>query len=458
MADEALAATTLPDSVTLEIARWCAPDQVRAIEPEAQTFARHCLLDFLGTALAGAPESGVQMLLAELVDDTTLAPGAHGATVIGQQTRRGVLDAALVNGTAAHALDFDDVHFDMPGHPTVAIMPAVIALAERDGVTLGAALDAYVTGVEAACAVGRFMTHSHYSRGWHATGTVGAVGAAVASARLLGLDAGGIARAMGLAVSQCGGLKSMFGTMCKPMHAGRAAHAGLLSARLAARGFTAREDMLECAQGFAAAFDGAGDTAGALDGLDGESAIRGVLFKYHAACYGTHAGIDAMLNLREQHAIDADAVARVELTVPAENLKICDIKSPTTALEAKFSMTQTVAMALCGIATGDTANYSEAICAAPNVVRLRKRVQIEADPSEFRAVASARVHLQDGVVLNTQADASVPETDLARQARRISEKFALLARPTLGDDTDSVASAVLDGADDLPVATLLARV
>jgi 2-methylcitrate dehydratase PrpD len=454
MANEALAATSTARNLTLDIATWSAADQIRTQEPEALAFGRHCLLDFLGTALAGASEFGVQMLMAELTEDTILAQGAPGATLIGQQTRRGVLDAALVNGTAAHALDFDDVHFDMPGHPTVAIMPAVVALAEREGATLDAALDAYITGVEAACAVGRFMTHSHYSRGWHATGTVGAIGAAVASARLLKLDAASTARAMGLAISQCGGLKSMFATMCKPMHAGRAAHTGLLAARLAARGFTAREDMLECAQGFAAVFDGASDTEAALVGLGAPHAIAGVLFKYHAACYGTHAGIDAMLMLREQHDFDADAVAKVELTVPAENLQICDIKQPSTGLEAKFSMTHTAAMALCGIATGDTENYSEAVCEAPNVVRLRDRIRVEADPSEFRAVASATVHLNDGVALHTHADVSVAETDLERQARRLREKFMLLARPILGANAALVADVVLDGAPTMAVASI----
>ena len=308
---------------------------------------------------------------------------------------------------------------------------------------MGAVLEAYIVGVEVAAATGRFMTHSHYTRGWHATGTVGAVGAAAACAHLLELDASATARAMGLAISQCGGLKSMFGTMCKPMHAGRAAHTGLLAARLAARGFSSREDMLECKQGFADAFDGAGDVESAVSGLGAPHAVRGVLFKYHAACYGTHAGIDAMLNLREQHDVDSDAVERVELKVPAENLKICDIKQPTTALEAKFSMTHTAAMALCGIATGDTANYSEEVCNAPNVVSLRDRVQIESDPSEFRAVASAVVHLRDGVALHTQADVSVPETDLDRQARRLSEKFVLLARPRLGEDAADFADQIM---------------
>lgn len=439
--------------LTLALATWAAERDAAAIEPEALIFARHCLLDFLGVGFAGADEDGVAMLRAELGS----GDASGTSTLVGRQGRARPLDAALVNGTAAHALDFDDVHFDIPGHPTVAVLPAVLAAAEHDGATLGQVLNAFVTGVEIACAVGRFMTHTHYQQGWHGTGTVGALGAAAGVASLRGLDAETTARALGLTISQCGGLKSMFGTMCKPMHAGRAAYNGLLSASLAARGFTARTDMLECPQGFAAAFAGSPDPAAALAGLEGQSAIRNVLFKYHAACYGTHACIDAMLKAREELGLEAAQVQRVDLTVPEENLRICDIKEPTTGLEAKFSMTMTSAMALTGVATGDIDSYSETTCNRADVISIRDRINVVPDPAQFKAVATASIHMLDGVVHRTQANVGIAETNLEYQQQRLQEKFAILAAPVIGDSAEGVASGVLDGDPETPVASVLAN-
>ncbi|MEM7404529.1 MAG: MmgE/PrpD family protein [Pseudomonadota bacterium] len=441
--------------LTLAIANWSAGRSDGDIEPEALMFARHCLLDFLGVGFAGADEDGVAMLRTELAGGDALAAGP--STVVGRQGQARPLDAALINGTAAHALDFDDVHFDIPGHPTVAVLPAVLAAAEQDGATLGQVLAALVTGVEVACAVGRFMTHTHYRQGWHGTGTVGALGAAAGVARLRGLDADATARALGLTISQCGGLKSMFGTMCKPMHAGRAAYNGLLSAALAARGFTARTDMLECDQGFAAAFAGTPNPAAALNGLGGDSAIRGVLFKYHAACYGTHACIDAMLKARNELGLQAEQVERIDLTVPEENLRICDIKQPSTGLEAKFSMTMTSAMALSGVATGDVDSYSEATCRRADVVSIRERVNVVPDPAQFKAVATASIHMLDGVVHRTEANVGIAETDLDHQQRRLTEKFSLLAAPVIGDAAEIVSAEVLEGDAGLPIATVMAR-
>ena len=455
MSEQLQPQTESDDGLTLELASWAAAATAEQVEPDAEKFARHALLDCIGVALAGAHEEGVKALFATAIGEELTTNGT-GATIMGLSARSAAPNAALINGTAAHALDFDDVHFDMPGHPTVAIMPAVLAVAERDGRMLHDVITAYVVGVEVACAVGRYMTQSHYTQGWHATGTVGAIGAAAAVSHLLGADAETTARAIGLAVSQCGGLKSMFGTACKPMHAGRAAHNGVMSASLAARGFTARTDMLETAQGFAAAFAGARDAAAARAGLGtGVHGVRGILFKYHAACYGTHASIDAMLHVREEHAVDPTEIQKVELVVPEENTRICDIKSPTTGLEAKFSMTQTAAMALSGVATGDINNYSETWCADSNIVSLRERIEVEVDPSEFRPVATARVHMRDGVVFGSFADLGVPETDLARQERRLSEKFRLLACGQLGEMTDAFAQRILEGAADTPVSTVV---
>ena len=169
-----------------------------------------------------------------------------------------------------HALDYDDVNLAMPGHPSVAILPGLLALAEERQSTGREVIAAFVAGYETACRIGMAMRPGHYDRGFHATGTVGVFGAAAACARLLGLDAEATGRALGIAGTQAAGLKSQFGTMCKPFHAGKAAQNGLLAARLAARGFSSRPDLVECEQGFAPTHgpdfspgSGAGRAAGA---------------------------------------------------------------------------------------------------------------------------------------------------------------------------------------------------
>ncbi len=156
----------------------------------------------------------------------------------------------MINGAAGHAHDYDDVHMAMNGHPTVPVAPAVLALAEHHHKGAHALLAAFAAGVDTECIIGRYIGASHYAEGWHATGTLGSFGAAAAAANLLELDAEATARALGIAGTQAAGLKSQFGTMCKPLHAGHAAATGVQAARLAARGFTSRTDILEIPAGF----------------------------------------------------------------------------------------------------------------------------------------------------------------------------------------------------------------
>src|ERR1700749_1022321 len=214
---------------------------------EAHELARQCILDYFGVAVAGAGDELVRLLFDELTD----AGGAPQASLIGRRARLPALSAALVNGAAGHALDYDDVNMTMPGHPSVAILPGLFALAEltrssgREGIT------AFAAGYEIPCRMGAALQPGHSNLGFQSTGTVGAFGAAAACARLLGLDAEATAMAFGIAGTQAAGLKSQFGTMCKPFHAGKAAQNGLLAARLAARGFSSRADIVECIQGFA---------------------------------------------------------------------------------------------------------------------------------------------------------------------------------------------------------------
>ena len=335
--------------------------------------ARQCVLDYLGVAIAGAEDPLVRILLDEMAE----AGGSAQASVIGHSIRLPVLSAALVNGAAAHALDYDDVNMAMPGHPSVAILPGLLALAELKGSSGREVITAFVAGYETACRIGAALQPGHYNLGFHATATVGSFGAAAACARLLGLEAEATAVALGIAGTQAAGLKSQFGTMCKPFHAGKAAQNGLLAARLAERGFSSRTDIVECVQGFALTHGPDFLPQAALATPEAGFHLLANLFKYHAACYFTHAPIECARRLRQEYRLIPEVIAGITLKLDASCDRVCNIPVPVDGLQSKFSLRQTVATALAGIDTASLGAYSAENARDPGLVRLRDQVRFD---------------------------------------------------------------------------------
>jgi 2-methylcitrate dehydratase PrpD len=416
------------------------PDDVRA-------WARQCVLDYVACTVAGARDELTDILLAEMAEQG----GAPAATVVGHAARLPVLSAALVNGAAAHALDFDDVNLAMPGHPSVAILPGLLALAEARGSSGADVLTAFVAGYELQCRIGRTISPGHYDvLGFHATATVGSFGAAAACAHLLGLDDDKFALALGIAGTQAAGLKSMFGTMCKPLHAGKASYHGLLAAKLAARGFTSRADVLECAQGFAHTHSPDFHPERAMAAPPGGWHIRQNLFKYHAACYMTHAPIEAARKLRERHGVTPERIAQIRLRLDAACDRICNIPAPRTGLEAKFSLRLTTAMGLAGVDTGRLSSYSEAAAADPTLVALRDKVAFDFRDDVPSTQAEMELVLTDGTRVTALHDAGLPMTDVVAQGQRLGEKFAGLVAQVLGVEQARCLAGEIGRLDDLP--------
>jgi 2-methylcitrate dehydratase PrpD len=419
---------------------------------EAREVARHCILDFLGVALAGSREPLVNILVEVLV-----APeSASAAGLIGRDERATAPTAALVNGAAGHALDFDDTHTFMMGHPTVPVLPALLALCESERVSGRALVTALVAGIELECRLAAVLGPRHYDVGFHSTATLGTFGAAAACAHLLGLEADQWAHAMGLAGTQAAGLKAAFGTMTKPFHAGHAAAAGLLAALLARRGFTSAADVVEAPQGFASTHAGDRPDIAVLERLEGRFLIRETLFKYHAACYLTHAAIEAARSLREGHSIDARDIESIEVTVAPALLGVCNIAEPRTGLEGKFSLRATTALALLGVDTAELGTYTDARMAEPSLVRLRDRVRVVTESG--LASTRARVTVRSGGrTLDAEVDTGTPAADLAEQRRRLRSKFDALVTPLLGESqTAKLAEAAL-AIDESPTAASLLR-
>jgi 2-methylcitrate dehydratase PrpD len=440
-------------NLTQVLARQSAALEYDAMPAEAHELARQCVLDYFGVALAGAGDELVRLLLDELAE----AGGAPQASVIGRQTRLPAVAAALVNGAAGHALDYDDVNMAMPGHPSVAILPGLLALAELRRSSGREVITAFVAGYETACRIGAALQPGHYNLGFHSTGTVGAFGAAAACARLLGLDAEATAIALGIAGTQAAGLKSQFGTMCKPFHAGKAAQNGLLAARLAARGFSSRADIIECVQGFALTHGPDFSPEAALATPEAGLHLFANLFKYHAACYLTHAPIECARRLREQHRLTAEAVTGITLRLDASCERVCNIPAPVDGLQSKFSLRQTVAMALAGVDTASLGAYSAENAYDPDLVRLREQVEIDWQDSWPQTLSELEIEQTDGRRVTARHDAGIPAADIADQGLRLAAKFDALVEPLVGAPRTRELRETIAGLDHLVDITDLAK-
>jgi 2-methylcitrate dehydratase PrpD len=387
------------------------PEDVRRV-------ALHCILDWTGCALAGSREPLAELLRAEY------GQRAGGCHVIGGDRQTDAETAALLNGASGHALDYDDTNPAVGCHATAPVLPAALAAAQMRGASGADLITAFVVGVEIEGRVGRAIGTEHYNRGWHTTATFGVFGAAAAVSRLLGLDSAQYAVAMGLAASRASGVKANFGTMTKPYHAGLAAAAGLTSAQLVARGFTANPDAVFGNQGYlqAAATGRAYDER--VHAVADRWLIAETLFKHHAACHLTHAAIEGVCALR--HAAPASRVKGITLSVHPDILDVCGIPEPTTGLQGKFSLRCTAAMALLGIDTANPQVFVDAVIRREDVQRTLRRVTVEADASLTTMQTRVTMTCTDGEVCEAWHDTNMPERDLDRQERHLLAKFESL--------------------------------
>jgi 2-methylcitrate dehydratase PrpD len=314
------------------------------LPPKAVHWAKVAILDTVGVTLAGAAEPCAQIVA------RMAANGGGDCLVFGTDRRLTPLDAALVNGTAAHALDFDDVSNSLGGHPSAPMLPGLFALAETLDCSGRDFIAAYVAGFETEARLGRGVHFHHYEKGWHPTATLGVFGAAAACCRLLGLAPPLTAQALAIAASLASGLKANFGTMTKPLHVGHTARNGLMATLLARDGFTANPAALEHKQGFLLVFNGAGT-------FDADAIVRGwgdpfdivdpgLGIKQHPCCGSTHPPIDALLALVAAHDIAPAQVARVDAWLHPRRLAHTDRPDPQSGLDAKFSVQYCLARAL----------------------------------------------------------------------------------------------------------------
>ena len=386
----------MPAALTVDLGRFIAGLRYPDIPAEAISFIHTGFADCVGVMIAGANEPAPQLLRA------VLAPAGGEAALLFGAGRASAPEAAWINGTAAHALDFDDAAPLQRGHNSAVLVPAILAEAEAIGASGEAMVLAYAAGYETWADLVRREADLHHNKGWHPTGIFGAIAAAAACASLRRLDAEQAAHAIALAASQSAGLASNFGTMTKPFHAGRAAHAGVVSARLAEKGFTAALDTLEHAQGFLAAVSPAGR-------LDLESPVEagsawklprhGLSIKKYPLCYGTHRALDGMLDLLRANTIAPDKVRRVTVCTSQRNATMLRNHAPQTGLEAKFSMEFAMASALIAGRAG-LAELRDEFVRRVDVQALMQRVAVTQDERDDPAMPGYAYY--DEVTLETE--------------------------------------------------------
>jgi 2-methylcitrate dehydratase PrpD len=417
-----------------------------ALPKPAVEMGRVAVLDWWGVTVGGVDEP-VTRLLREAVPEP-----AGPASVLGTGRTASPVTAALWNGTAAHALDYDDTVLALPGHVTAPLLPGLVALAEMRGASGRAVLTAFVLGVELLCRVSRALAPGHYRAGWHATATLGRLGAAAACARLLGLDAAGIDRAVGLAAAQLAGIHESFGTMAKPFQVGRAAADGLLAALLAAGGVTGPAGILD-RPAWARRLSPDWVPSRLDERLGHDWAVGEVFFKRFPCCFATHAALSALLDLTPGP--DPGAIEAVDLDVCRTTLLVADQRQPETGLGGKFSMAYCAASALLRGHVREEHFTAEAV-RDPAARALAARVRLFPRPELDEAGARAVVRFRDGSVRETVGDLRMGR-DPERLRRELGVKFRALTEPRLGAAQAARLQEALDRVDEIEDLTELTR-
>ena len=435
---------------TLRLAHWVA-DAPRAWSEEAQRRASSAFVDTAACMLAGADDDAPRAAYAGVA-----RWGAGEAVVAGTPHRLAAPWAALVNGTAAHALDYDDILEISNAHVSAVLVPALLALGQERGADGGSCVDAFIVGVEVMARLGEALNTAHYFRGWHTTSTLGAPAAAAACARLLGLDAARTTAALSLATSLASGSKRQFGTMAKPVHAGLAAKNGIMAAALAEAGVSAAADAYEGTRGFADLFAGVPRERleAAVADFAGPPAIErhGLWQKVYPCCGSVHRPLDALLDMRDDGGLRPEAVAETDALMPEIETHNLPYAAPADAMQARFSLPYLLASALVDGRLALDAFTGEALV-RPGVRTLIPRIRMRPDPTQpgdtdadavrHRATVTVRLAGGDERSRTVQEPRGHPLRPLGREA--LHAKFVDCASRALPAAAHDAAFAAFDG-------------
>jgi 2-methylcitrate dehydratase PrpD len=400
--------------------------------------AKTAFMDWMGVTFGGVGDPMVDKLIA-YADDM----GGHPqASIIGYGAKKSVDQAALINGTASHVLDYDDTLVSFFGHPSVTLFPSLLALSEWKEKSGREFLTAYLVGLQVGAVIGVSAGLDHYMAGWHATSTIGHLASAAGCAKLLGLSKTQTVYALGIAATQASGLKRVFGTMCKPFHAGRASQAGMMAALLAQKDFTGPADVLEGPHGFFALFKGGvnEDVLGML-GLGWD--VVNISQKYHASCHATHSPLEAALQVVRRERIALTDIAKITVRSSKMALDAAGKAVPATGLEGKFSIPFCVANALITGETGTRAFTDENVH-DPAIAELMQHIIVELDPGKLALEAHVDIETADGKTHTGFSDIlqQIPALEIKKD--RVGKKFVDLCAGVLTMEKAEEIRAAVD--------------
>ena len=360
-------------SLTRETAELICGFEPARLPEEAIHRSKIGVMDCVGVALAGSREP-VGKVMREYA--ASLASGGE-ATLWGTARKVSPSEAALINGTLSHALDYDDMNRSMLGHPTSVLAPALFAVCEQRGLSGRRLLEGYIVGLEVMARLGRIFGQAAYAKSWHPTAILGALGACAGASYLMGLDPAKTINALGIAASEASGIKKNFGSMVKPLHAGSAARKGLWAAMLADKGLEADDEALDGRFGFLDMFNGkqhepdTGDHGSAqLEILD-----AGLVFKRYPCCGGVHSLLDNMIGLQQREKLAPDAVREIECRLHSSRIAYLDRPQARDSLDAKFSIQYCVAVALSHGTVG-LREFSQECLGEPQTRALMSRIRV----------------------------------------------------------------------------------
>jgi len=440
-------------SVTGALADFITNTSYDDLPKEVVEHAKASILDWLGVALAGSLEPPAS-IINSIVDEIG---GREQSTVIGTRTKTSCVNAALANGILGHTVELDDIHEDAIIHPAASVLPAALAVAEYNDASGQDFIASIVVGYDVAIRIGMAINPSHYQF-WHPTGTCGTFGATAAAGKILGLSSEEIVHALGIAGTQAAGLIEVFGTMSKPLNAGRAAANGVWAALLAQKGFTSSRTILEAEKGYCRATAKECDPKKIIEDLGKKFEIMNNIFKIHASCGHTHGAIDAILLLTERYDIKPEDIDRIVVGTYPIAVDVCGRNyEPKTASEAKFSLPYCLAAALIFGKVGLT-EFSDENLSNNMIQKLSKKVTVNVDPECINArLGCARValHTVDGKELSYRVDfpKGYPKNPLTKA--ELERKFVDLASLVLPEKSVRRLLEAVDNLESLEKIELL---
>ena len=428
------------------LAKFVLDFPTQEVPADVMHLAKRCLMNYSGVALLANLDPAIDILL-----DVLRAEGcAPAATVIGKGFKTSALNAALANGFLGHFEDYDDTHTTVI-HPSAPILPGVLALSEQRTVSGKDFLAAFAVGVEVACRIGLVLVE-HFREGaahWHITNTCGVLGAASAVGRLLKLNQEQMVYAFAIAGTQASGLREVFGSMCKPFHAGKAAQNGTLAALLAQRGFTGTDSIFEGARGLVGVMASGHDISEATKDLGQRWELPQNGLKPFACGQANHGFIDAALALRKQPGVRPETIKHIQGSVEQFAPALVRRRHPRSGLESKFCYYHSVAAALVD-GQALPAQFTDERAADPAIESLRNRIDFNEDPSLPRRAVRVTLELTDGRTYTERVDHPTGTPGNPMSDTRVQEKFHGLASAVLGVEKADKAQSALWSVDTMP--------